>query len=141
MNIKNEKNKESLPEKKTPDTENAIPSRVISPKETEGGEPPEEQKESKVVEISHEEKKDVPFEEKPVPPAPTSSEKIPEIKPKVKRKPKRKPKPKVSEPPKKWESKWVEVDGEKVLFVPSGFEIMTKNGWRPIMERADKYTK
>jgi hypothetical protein len=111
----------------------------------------EEQKgllEKEIVQIKpQEEKKDVPLEEKPVPPAeviPPPKE-IAEVKPKIKRKPKRRPKPKpqshVPEVAKKWEDKWVEVDGKKVLFVPSGFEIMTKNGWRPIMTRADKIQK
>lgn len=104
--------------------------------------------EKEIVQIKpQEEKKDVPFEEKPVPPAeviPPPKE-IAETKPKIKRKPKRRSKPKpqlqVPEAPKKWEDKWVKVGGKMVLFVPSGFEIMTKNGWRPIMVRADKIEK
>ena len=111
----------------------------------------EEQKgllEKEIVQIKpQEEKKDVPLEEKPVPPAEviSPSKEIAETKPKIKRKPKRRPKPKlqphVPEVAKKWEDKWVDVDGKKVLFVPSGFEIMTKNGWRPLMMRADKIQK
>ena len=111
----------------------------------------EEQKgllEKEIVQIKpQEEKKDVPLEEKPVPLAEviSPSKEIAEVKPKIKRKPNRKPRPKyqsqVSVPLKKWEEKWVEVDGEKILFVPSGFEIMTKNGWRPLMMRADKIKK
>lgn len=109
---------------------------------------PETPLEKEIVEVKpQEETTGAPLEEKAVPPVeaiPTSKE-IAEVKPKIKRKPNRKPKPKyqsqVSAPPKKWEEKWVEVDGEKVLFVPSGFEIMTKNGWRPLMMRADKIKK
>ena len=111
----------------------------------------EEQKgllEKETVQIKpQEEKKYVPLEEKPISPAEviSPSKEIVEVKPKIKRKPKRKPKPKsqspISEITKKWEEKWVNVDGKKVLFVPSGFEIMTKNGWRPIMTRADKIQK
>ena len=108
----------------------------------------EEPLEKEILEIKPlEETKGVPPEEKVVPPAeamPPSKE-IAEVKPKIKRKPKRKPKlksqPPISEVTKKWEEKWVNVDGKKVLFVPSGFEIMTKNGWRPIMTRADKIQK
>ena len=89
----------------------------------------------------------MPLEEKVVPPAEAmpSSKEIAEVKSAIKRKSKRRPKPKpqpyIPEEPKKWEDKWVNVDGEKVLFIPSGFEIMTKNGWRPIMTRADKIQK
>ena len=111
----------------------------------------EEQKgllEKEIVQIKpQEEKKEVPLEEKPISPAEviTPSKEIAETKPKIKRKPKHRPKPKpqpqIPEAPKKWEDKWVNVNGEKVLFVPSGFEIMTKNGWRPIMTRADKIQK
>ena len=111
----------------------------------------EEQKgllEKETVQIKpQEEKKDVPLEEKPISPAEVilSPKEIAKVEPKIKRKPKRKPKPnpqlQIPETPKKWEDKWVNVNGEKVLFVPSGFEIMTKNGWRPIMTRADKIQK
>lgn len=111
----------------------------------------EEQKgllEKETVQIKPpEEKRDVPLEEKPVPPTEVISppKEIAETKPKIKRKPKRRPKPKpqlqIPEAPKKWEDKWVNVNGEKVLFVPSGFEIMTKNGLRLIMTRADKIQK
>ena len=111
---------------------------------------PEEPLEKEIVEVKpQEETKGAGLEEKVVPPAeamPPSKE-IAETQPKIKRKPRpnRKPKPKpqfqVPQVPKKWEEKWVNVDGEKVLFVPSGFEIMTKNGWRPIMTRADKIQK
>ena len=128
MNIINNDDKELPQEKKTPG--------------------PEEPLEKEIVEIKpQEETKGVPLEEDVGHPAvviPTSKE-IAEVKPKIKRKPNRKPRPKyqsqVSVPLKKWEEKWVEVDGEKVLFVPSGFEIMTKNGWRPLMMRADKIKK
>jgi len=108
---------------------------------------PEEPLEKEIVEIKpQEETKGVPLEEKPTPPAVTmpSSKEIAEIKHKIRRKPrlKRKPKPKpqlqISVPSKKWEEKWAEVDGKKVLFVPSGFEIMTKDGYGPVMMRADK---
>ena len=74
-------------------------------------------------------------------------EKVTEIKlketpkPKPKRRPRPKPQPQIAEPPTKWKEKWIDVDGEKVLFVPSGFEIMTKDGWRPVMMRADKIQK
>ena len=109
---------------------------------------PAEPLEKEIVEIKpQEETAGTPLEEKTVPPAEAMPhlEEIAEVKPKIKRKPNRKPRPKyqsqISEPPKKWEEKWVEVDGEKVLFVPSGFEIMTKNGWRPLMMRADKIKK
>jgi len=114
-------------------------------KKTQG---PEEPLKKEILEIKpQEETKGVSLEEKVVPPAeamPPSKE-IAEVKPAIKRKPKRRPKPKsqphIPEVAKKWEDKWVNVDGEKVLFVPSGFEIMTKNGWRPIMTRADKIQK
>ena len=111
---------------------------------------PEEPLEKEIVEVKpQEETKGVPLEEKVVPPAEAMlpSKEIAETQPKIKRKPrpKRRPKlksqPPISEVTKKWEEKWVNVDGKKVLFVPSGFEIMTKNGWRPIMERADKIKK
>ena len=128
MNIINNDDKELPQEKKTPR--------------------PEEPLEKEIVEIKpQEETTDAPLEEKAVPPvgAMPPSEEMTEVKPKIKRKPNRKPRPKyqsqVSVPLKKWEEKWVEVDGEKVLFVPSGFEIMTKNGWRPLMMRADKIKK
>ena len=108
----------------------------------------EEPLEKEIVEIKpQEETKGVPLEEDVVHPAVviSTSKEIAEVKPQIKRKPNRKPRPKyqsqVSVPLKKWEEKWVEVDGEKVLFVPSGFEIMTKNGWRPLMMRADKIKK
>ena len=108
----------------------------------------EEPLEKEILEIKpQEETKGVPPEEKVIPPAETMppSKEIAEIKPAIKRKPKRRPKtkpqPHIPEVAKKWEDKWVEVDGKKVLFVPSGFEIMTKNGWRPIMTRADKIQK
>lgn len=109
---------------------------------------PVEPLEKEIVEIKpQEETTGAPLEEKTVPPVEViaASEEIAEVKPKIKRKPNRKPKPKyqsqISAPLKKWEEKWVEVNGEKVLFVPSGFEIMTKNGWRPLMMRADKIKK
>jgi hypothetical protein len=124
---------------------------AIPSKETDVKKAAEEQKglsEKEIAEIRQEEvKKDVPLEEKPVSPgeATPPSKEITEIKPRIIRKPKprRKPKhqPPVSGMTKKWEPKWVKIDGEKVLFVPSGFEIMTKDGWRPIMERADKIEK
>ena len=130
MNIVNNDDKELPPEKKT--------------------QGPEEPKELEIVEVKpQEETKGVPLEEKVVLPAeamPPSKE-IAETQPKIKRKPRpnRRPKlksqPPISEITKKWEEKWVSVDGKKVLFVPSGFEIMTKNGWRPIMTRADKIQK
>jgi len=109
---------------------------------------PEEPLEKEIVEIKpQKETKYAPLEEKPVPPAEeiAPSKEIAEVRPKIKRKPNRKPRPKyqsqISAPLKKWEEKWVEVDGKKVLFVPSGFEIMTKDGWRPVMMRADKIQK
>ena len=91
--------------------------------------------------------KGAPLEEKAIPStkAMPPSKEMAEVKPKIKRKPKREPQPEsqspIMEAAKKWEDKWVDVDGEKVLFVPSGFEIMTKDGWRPVMMRADKITK
>ena len=107
---------------------------------------PEEPLEKEIVEVKpQEETKGVPLEEKVVPPAEAMlpSKEIAETQPKIKRKrkPKPKPQPHIPEVAKKWEDKWVNVDGKKVLFVPSGFEIMTKNGWRPIMTRADKIQK
>ena len=114
-------------------------------KKAQGSEEPLEKEKAEIK--PPEETLGAPLEEKTVPPAEVMppSEEIAEARPKIKRKPNRRPKPKyqsqVSEPPKKWEEKWVEVDGEKVLFVPSGFEIMTKNGWRPLMMRADKIKK
>jgi len=108
---------------------------------------PEEPLEKEIVEIKPpEETKGTPLKEAVSPAeAMHPSEEIADAKPKIKRKPNRRPKPKyqsqISAPLKKWEEKWVEVDGEKVLFVPSGFEIMTKNGWRPLMMRADKIKK
>ena len=109
---------------------------------------PAEPLEKEIAEIKpQEETVGMPLEEKTDPPAEAMphSEEIAEVKPKIKRKSNHKPRPKyqsqISEPLKKWEEKWVEVDGEKVLFIPSGFEIMTKNGWRPLMMRADKIKK
>ncbi len=123
----------------------------IPPKEADAKKPIEEQKElleKEIAEIRPEKEKEnlspkektvLPVEVAPLP------EEIEEIKPKIRRKskPKRKLKPKsqIPEMTRKWEEKWVNVDGKKVLFVPSGFEIMTKNGWRPIMTRADKIQK
>jgi len=109
-------------------------------KKTQG---PEEPLEKEIVEIKPRvETKGVLLEEKPAPLAEAMppSEEIAEIKPKIRRKSKlkRKPQLQILAPPKKWEEKWVEVDGKKVLFVPSGFEIMTKDGYRPVMMRADK---
>jgi len=151
MNSVNNNNKELPSEKKAQGAEDAIPSQEILPKETDSKKPVEEQKtplEEEIIETKpREETKGTPLEEKSAPPIETMppSKEIAETKPTIKRKSKRRPKPKprpqIPEAPKKWEEKWVEVDGKKVLFVPSGFEIMTKNGWRPIMERADKYTK
>jgi ribosomal protein L23 len=37
--------------------------------------------------------------------------------------------------------KVVIMDGQEVLMIPSGFEIMTRSGWKPIMMRADKINK
>lgn len=37
-----------------------------------------------------------------------------------------------------YKNKIVMIDGEKVSMIPSGFEIMTRSGWKPIMMRADK---
>ena len=114
-------------------------------KKAQGSEEPLEKEKAEIK--PPEETTGAPLEEKTVPPAEAMPhlEEIAEAKPKIKRKPNRKPRPKyqsqISEPLKKWEEKWVEVDGEKVLFVPSGFEIMTKNGWRPLMMRADKIIK
>ena len=123
----------------------------ISPKEADVKKASEEQKgllEKEIVQIKpQEEKKGGLLEEKPISPAEvmSPSKEIAETKPKIKRKPKRRPKPRpqphVPEAAKKWKEKWVNVDGKKVLFVPSGFDIMTKNGWRPLMMRADKIQK
>ena len=38
-------------------------------------------------------------------------------------------------------NKTVIIDGKEVLMIPSGFEIMTRSGWKPIMMRADKMDK
>ncbi len=89
MNIVNNDDKELPQEKKTPGLEEPL--------------------EKEIVQIKpQEEKKDVPLEEKPVPPAeviPPPKE-IAEVKPKIKRKPRRRPKPKhqpdVPEVDKKW---------------------------------------
>jgi len=35
-------------------------------------------------------------------------------------------------------SKMVKIDGRYVFMIPSGFEIKTSEGWRPVMMRADK---
>ena len=107
---------------------------------------PEEPLEKEIIEIKPREKtKGVSPEENVAAAAKTtgfSVKEIAEVKPKIKRKPNHKPRTEyrsqVSAPPKKWEEKWVEVDGKKVLFVPSGFEIMTKDGYKSVMMRADK---
>ena len=118
----------------------------ILPKEADVKKPVERQEEPSEINPPGE-GQDVPLEENPIPPpeAMPLSKETEETKPEIKRKPKRRPRPKlqsqISKSPKKWEDKWVKVDGKKVLFVPSGFEIMTKDGWRPIMERADKIQK
>ena len=108
---------------------------------------PETSLEKEIVEVKPpEETVGVPLEEKPAPPmeAMPRFKKIAEIKSnirrklKFKRKPEPKPQPHVPEVAKKWEDKWVDVDGKKVLFVPSSFEIMTKDGYKPVMMRADR---
>lgn len=38
-------------------------------------------------------------------------------------------------------NKTVIIDGQEVLMIPSGLEIMTRSGWKPIMMRADKIDK
>ncbi len=38
-------------------------------------------------------------------------------------------------------NKVIKINGKNVLMVPSGFEIMTKDGWRPVMMRADRLYK
>lgn len=75
----------------------------------------------------------------------------PEQKPELESKPESEKKPKL-EPEKKLKKKSqkkkvvpkekiIKIDSKSVLMVPSGFEIMTKNGWKPIMMRADKIHK
>ena len=113
-----------------------FPIENIPPEETETEKPAEGQKET--IEIKPEENKSIE-ENTILPEASPVPKKEEALKPKRKRR--SKPKRVIMESPKKWENKWVEADGEKVLFVPSGFEIMTKNGWRPIMTRADKIQK
>ena len=105
---------------------------AVPPKETDAEKTAEEQK---------------ALLEKPVSPreaAPPSKETT-EIKPEIIRKPKPRceprPMPQIPEVAEKWKEKWVEMEGKKILFVPSGFEIITKNGWRPVMTRADKIKK
>lgn len=108
----------------------------IPPKETEVKKPVEGQKET--TEIKPEEKK--PIAEKTIlPETPPIPKKEEVLKPKRKRRPK--PKRVIMESPKKWENKWLKIGGKMVLFEPSGFEIMTKKGWRPLMMRADKIQK
>jgi len=38
----------------------------------------------------------------------------------------------------KYKNKMIKIDGRNVLLIPSGFEIKTSEGWRPVMMRADK---
>ena len=37
-----------------------------------------------------------------------------------------------------YKNKMIKIDGRNVLLIPSGFEIKTSEGWRPVMMRADK---
>jgi len=38
-------------------------------------------------------------------------------------------------------NKVIKINGQNVLMLPSGFEIMTKGGWRSVMMRADRIYK
>jgi len=37
-----------------------------------------------------------------------------------------------------YKSKMIKIDGRNVLLIPSGFEIKTSEGWKPVMMWADK---
>ena len=72
----------------------------------------------------------VPPEEAKPPEKPV---KIQEIKPKKKPKKRVKKQNKFNSP----KNKIIKIDGEDILMIPSGYEIMTEEGWKPIMMRAD----
>lgn len=83
-----------------------------------------------------------PAQQSPIQPVPTKEAKpkeVPEIKEK---KPEQKPKKEKRQ--KKIDvlkEKFITINGKKVLMVPSGFEIKTADGWKPIMMQADKIIK
>ena len=60
---------------------------------------------------------------------------------KPEQKPKKEKKQKKKNPTVVNKDKVIKINGKNVLMVPSGFEIMTKDGWRSIMMRADKIHK
>lgn len=44
----------------------------------------------------------------------------------------------ISKQPSRKEEKVVTIEGKQVVLIPSGFQIMTEEGWKPIMMRVDR---